>query len=329
MLELWIKKYEPKSLSDIAGNKEVIEILKKFAEKKIRPPNLLLYGPPGSGKTTIVKCFLREYLGENWLEKTRIILGSFERSIGNIRSLFEEISGAQYGEISPIGVEEGQKLKKEVLFIDTIDMLTNEAQKALRHVMDLFPNVTFIATADSITSISPPLLSRFLLLRLSRPSTDSIIAFVSKIMMSEGISINHEVLKYIVEALDNDIRRIISFLQFIHASGRTLGSIDEAKELLGYNLKEIRELLELILSNNIGGAIKKSKELLNNGYAAYDILSLLFEIIQRETKEFIPEYIPPLSKLISKYIQMSIQGVPDNILMYSFIIESTEAIKHG
>ncbi len=209
-------------------------------------------------------------------------------------------------------------------------MLTNEAQKALRHVMDLFPNVTFIATADSITSISPPLLSRFLLLRLSRPSTDPIIAFVSKIMMSEGISINHEVLKYIVEALDNDIRRIISFLQFIHVSGRTLGSIDEAKELLGYNLKEVRELLELILSNNVGEAIKKSKELLNNGYyAAYDILSLLFEIIQCETKEFIPEYVPPLSKLISKYIQMSTQGVPDNILMYSFVIESTEAIRHG
>jgi replication factor C subunit 3/5 len=43
----WIEKYRPKTLGDVAANKEIIDTIQRLTDEN-RLPHLLLYGPPGA-----------------------------------------------------------------------------------------------------------------------------------------------------------------------------------------------------------------------------------------------------------------------------------------
>lgn len=43
----WIEKYRPKTLDDVASNKDIIDTIKRLTDEN-RLPHLLLYGPPGA-----------------------------------------------------------------------------------------------------------------------------------------------------------------------------------------------------------------------------------------------------------------------------------------
>jgi replication factor C subunit 2/4 len=45
----WVEKYRPKVLADVVGNEETILRLEAIAEQG-NMPNLILSGPPGTGK---------------------------------------------------------------------------------------------------------------------------------------------------------------------------------------------------------------------------------------------------------------------------------------
>lgn len=49
----WVEKYRPKTLDDVLGNEETVLRLRAIA-KDGNMPNLILCGPPGTGKTTSV-----------------------------------------------------------------------------------------------------------------------------------------------------------------------------------------------------------------------------------------------------------------------------------
>lgn len=59
----WIERYRPQTLSSIVGNEETIHRLRSIASDG-NMPNLILSGPPGTGKTTSVHALARELLGD-------------------------------------------------------------------------------------------------------------------------------------------------------------------------------------------------------------------------------------------------------------------------
>src|SRR5258708_22927227 len=60
----------PSTLAELRGQSESIGRLEAFASaartRALIPPNLLLHGPPGVGKTTAVRAFAREALGDDY-----------------------------------------------------------------------------------------------------------------------------------------------------------------------------------------------------------------------------------------------------------------------
>ena len=63
--EMWIDKYEPKNVVELAMNKKKVQEFVEIAEKDYGI--LLLHGPTGSGKTAMIKAFCAG--SDNKLEK--------------------------------------------------------------------------------------------------------------------------------------------------------------------------------------------------------------------------------------------------------------------
>lgn len=58
----FVEKYRPLVLSDIVGNEDTIIRLQAIAEDG-NMPNIIIAGPPGTGKTTSILCLARAMLG--------------------------------------------------------------------------------------------------------------------------------------------------------------------------------------------------------------------------------------------------------------------------
>src|SRR3989304_4882498 len=100
MSDLWTDMYEPKTLDEVVGQKELVKMFKEYT-KVGHIPNLTLSGSPGIGKTLLVKLFAVE-LGFIKIENGEIISlipgqfyllnASSSRGIDFVRTTIKRIS---------------------------------------------------------------------------------------------------------------------------------------------------------------------------------------------------------------------------------------------
>jgi replication factor C subunit 2/4 len=74
----WLEKYRPQTLNDVVGNEETVSRLRSIA-KHGNVPNMIIAGPPGTGKTTSVMCLARELLGDSYKDAVLELNASDER----------------------------------------------------------------------------------------------------------------------------------------------------------------------------------------------------------------------------------------------------------
>ena len=85
----WIEKYRPVTLDNIISQDKVIVSLKNFIKNK-NLPNLIFYGPSGTGKTSTIMACAYELYRENIQFMVMELNASDERGIETVRTRIKQ-----------------------------------------------------------------------------------------------------------------------------------------------------------------------------------------------------------------------------------------------
>lgn len=127
--------------------------------------HMLLYGPPGAGKTTTAEWFVHEIWKEYDLKQEVILIlnAADERSLEAIRQKMYPFAEAQ----SPAVI---QYKKPKFIILDECETLTETAQLALRPLLEYSPQeICLLFLCNSVTRVQRQLISRFLHIRFDPP----------------------------------------------------------------------------------------------------------------------------------------------------------------
>lgn len=167
------EKLRPKVLADVMGQEHLIatgKIIHEIIASK-QPVSLILWGPPGSGKTTLARIIATETDAE-----------------------FIELSAVTSGKADVVKVIElarqNQRLaQRTILFVDEIHRFNKAQQDAfLPHVEDGTITLIGATTENPSFEIINPLLSRSRVLVLEPLSKDNIIEIIKKAAKQEKLT---------------------------------------------------------------------------------------------------------------------------------------------
>ncbi|NP_001040148.1 replication factor C subunit 5 [Bombyx mandarina] len=286
----WVEKYRPKRLDDLVSHDDIIKTINQFM-KENQLPHLLFYGPPGTGKTsTILACAKQMYTPQQFSSMVLELNASDDRGIGIVRG--QILSFASTRTIFKAG--------PKLIILDEADAMTNDAQNALRRIIEKYTeNVRFCIICNYLGKIIPALQSRCTRFRFAPLKQDQIVPRLQEIVTTEGVKMSEGGMKALLTLSGGDMRKVLNTLQSTWLAYRDVTE-DNVYTCVGHPLRaDIDSILNWLLNENDFSACFKSIQDLKiaKGLALSDILAEVHTIIQRVK-------LPP-EVLVSLLIKMS------------------------
>ncbi|MBQ7202338.1 replication-associated recombination protein A [Candidatus Saccharibacteria bacterium] len=194
------ERMRPTKLSEVLGQNEIIGEGKILTEivKKGEPVNLIFWGPPGTGKTTLARILAKEFKAD-----------------------FVEISAVTAGKKDVEEVVERAKLNwnlktRTVLFVDEIHRFNKAQQDAfLPHVESGLITLIGATTENPSFEVISPLLSRSRVVVISPLDKESIIEVIKRAIKKEGVTkrVSKKAVELIAELSGGDARSALGDLE--------------------------------------------------------------------------------------------------------------------
>tara|TARA_B110000967_G_C18759314_1_gene496979 strand:- start:131 stop:1069 length:939 start_codon:yes stop_codon:yes gene_type:complete len=250
-------KYKPVFLDDYKIHLNIIPKLKILCKKDIT--NILVYGPKGSGKLTLVKSLLNTYYNTNIKQSTKLVkINNKELSFKDSQYYFEIILDNYYNKkkfeelILYLCGSNDINNKFKLIIIKNIEYINNESLRIVKYFIEKKSNnIRFIFITSNISNINDFFKGFFLLLRLPYPNKTEIYNYVSSIY-----NINDSKLKSIINDTNNltslflllEINMINNYICPYNTFSNKFIQLLTTKKI--NNILKIRELLYTIMSKN-------------------------------------------------------------------------------
>jgi replication factor C large subunit len=263
--DLWVEKYRPQKISEVIGNEQAKDSFVEWLKsKRRRKKAVLLYGPPGVGKTALVNAASKE-LGFRIIEMNASDTRT-EKAINKIAG-----PATSFVALDRFSTES----KGNLLFLDEVDgVFGNEDRGGIGAIIKIIEKsqVPVIMAANNLELQKlRPLKKVCELIRFQQVRIPLIIVMLQRICAKEHVDAELEALERIAENSRGDVRSAINDLQSLAENRRVLRLQDTL--MLSFRNKDIG-MYETLTGVFSAKSFAEAISLLNRSSADYDELLL-------------------------------------------------------
>jgi putative ATPase len=207
-------RMRPRNLDEIVGQAHLLGAgspLRRLVEGDA-PLSVIMWGPPGVGKTTIAQVVSRA------TARRFVQLSALSAGVKDVRAVIEEARR-----------ELGFGGRQTVLFIDEVHRFSKTQQDSLLGaVEDRLVTLMAATTENPSFSVVSPLLSRSLLLTLEPLTADDVRTVVRRALTDERglagtVTLAVDAEDHLVRLAGGDARRVLTYLEAAAGSAQALG----------------------------------------------------------------------------------------------------------
>lgn len=225
-----LHKYSPQLITESLINNDILKQLIHLATYD-DVPHIIISGPKGGCKKTLVKFYLEALYGNGVNDITKSsykINGASKKNVIEImrsdyhivieptntnhdKYILQEII-KQYAMHKLFSIINSKKSFKTIVIYD-IENLSSNSQAALRRTMEVYANTCrFVMVCNNLSKIFDPLRSRCRIFCVEKPDDDKIKKVLTNILILENININGREIDNIVAICNNNIKEAIWIL---------------------------------------------------------------------------------------------------------------------
>lgn len=256
MIELF-EKCQINNFNDIDKNiqlkyKNIINIFKILNKENL--PNILLYGDNGSGKHTLLNCFLSNRNKKKFINSIKI-------NSKNIDFFFYKTEDYIEFDLNDCGIYIKNVLQKiikkyiatkkvnnnnkKIIVINNIHLLKINDQFILRKIIEKNINCSFILIANTTNNLIEPIISRCLLLKVPGFDEKILKKKMNFLIKTENISICPKIKKFILAKSKNNLKQMILDLNYYN----NISKFKTDNEYLQMQNKNVNALILDLIAN--------------------------------------------------------------------------------